>query len=256
MPRPPSPAHRLRLLACLALPAWPLFGLAEAEVMQVASWDRSTNPLVGVSEAVLARLYAEVGQPMRLVDLPARRAGLMLLGGEVDANTHRARDFLDANPGVIAVATPLNQVQLRAYTRAPRLHLAGWADLARWRVAHLRGVVRVEQLMPADVRRTEAGSLGELWRLLATGAADVAILSEPVGSPAQKPAGLQGLRRLDLVLDEHAVHHVLAARHAALAHRLNAALLRLQASGELDALRLSTLQALLQRQGGADNPGP
>jgi polar amino acid transport system substrate-binding protein len=250
MPHPPSPFHRRRLAAGLALLGWAAGVRAQPQPLQIASWDRTTNPLIGISEAVLTRLYADIGQPMQFVDLPARRAGLMLASGEADANTHRARDYLEANPGVVAVATPLGQVQLRAYTRDPTLRLASWSDLPRWRVAHLRGIVRVEQLMPAGTHRVEAGSLRELWRLLATEAADVAILSELAGSPAQRPAGIAGLQRLDLVLDEHTVHHVLAGRHAALALKLNAALQRLQASGELEALRQSTLQALLKRQGG------
>ncbi|MGM9482608.1 substrate-binding periplasmic protein [Roseateles sp. NT4] len=250
MPHTPSRFHRQRVAACLALLCWGLGAKAQPLPLQIGSWDRTTNPLIGISEAVLTRLYADVGQPMQFVDLPARRAGLMLASGEMDANTHRARDYLEANPGVVAVATALGQVQLRAYTRDPTLRLSGWADLPRWRVAHLRGIVRVEQLMPAGVHRVEAGSLRELWRLLATDAADVAILSELAGSPAQRPAGVPGLQRLDIVLDEHTVHHVLAARHAVLAQKLNAALLRLQASGELEMLRQSTLQTLLKRQGG------
>lgn len=250
MPDTPSRSHRLRLAACLALPlGWALPAIAQPP-LQIASWDRVTNPLIGVSEAVLTRLYADIGQPMQFLDLPARRAGLMLASGEADGNTHRARDYLEANPQVVPVATPLGQVQLRAYALDPMLRIRGWADLTRLRVAHLRGVVRVEQLMPAGVHRVEAGSLRELWRLLATEAADVAVLSELAGSPAQRPAGIPGLQRLDLVLDEHPIHHVLASRHAALAQKLNAALLRLQASGELDTLRQSTLQALLKRQGG------
>ena len=252
MSRTPSRFHRQRVAACLALPlGWALGAAAQPQALQIASWDRATNPLIGISEAVLTRLYADVGQPMQFVELPARRAGLMLASGEMDANTHRARDYLEANPGVIAVATPLSQVVLRAYTCDATLRLAGWADLPRWRVAHLRGIVRVEQLMPAGVHHVEAGSLRELWRLLASDAADVAIVSELAGSPAQKPAGIRGLRRLDAVLDEHTVHHVLAARHAALAQKLNAALLRMQASGELEALRQSTLQMLLKRQSGS-----
>jgi len=246
----PSRLHRLRLAACLALPLGWTLPVAAQPPVQIASWDRTTNPLIGVSEAVLTRLYADIGQPMQFLDLPARRAGLQLASGEVDANTHRARDYLEANPGVVAVATPLGRVLLRAYARDATLHITNWADLTRWRVAHLRGVVRVEQLMPAGTHRVEAGSLRELWRLLATDAADVAVLSELAGSPAQKPAGVPGLQRLDIVLDEHTIHHVLAGRHAALAKRLNAALLRLQASGELETLRQSTLQALLKRQGG------
>ena len=249
MPRAPSPFHSQRRAACLALLGWTLPAVAQPP-LQIASWDRATNPLIGVSEAVLTRLYADIGQPMQFLDLPARRAGLMLASGEADGNTHRARDYLDANPQVVAVATPLGQVQLRAYTLDPTLRLTGWADLARWRVAHLRGIVRVEQLMPAGTHRVEAGSLRELWRLLTSEAADVAILSELAGSPAQKPAGVPGLQRLDIVMDEHTVHHVLAGRHAGLAQKLNAALLRLQASGELEALRQATLQALLKRQGG------
>lgn len=252
MPPAPSDRHHLSR-ACLGLALWLACAAGSlAQTIQVASWDRSTNPLIGISEAVLTRLYADVGQPMQFVDLPARRAGLMLAGGEMDANVHRARDYLEANPGVIAVTTPLNHVALRVYTRDPALTLTGWADLSRWRVAHLRGVVRVEQLMPAGVHRIEAGSLRELWRLLATDAADVAILSEPAVSPVQKPAGITGLRRLDLVLDEHTVHHVLAGKHRDLAQKLNTALLRLQASGELEALRQATLQSLLRRQGAAD----
>lgn len=250
MPATPSRFHRQRLAVCLALLGGVVGARAQAPALQIASWDRTTNPLIGISEAVLTRLYADAGQAVHFVDLPARRAGLMLASGEMDANTHRARDYLEANPGVVAVATPLGQVQLRAYTRDASLRLTGWADLPRWRVAHLRGVVRVEQLLPAGVQRVEAGSLRELWRLLATDTADVAIVSELAGSPAQKPAGIAGLQRLDLVLDDHTIHHVLAARHAALAQKLDAALLRLQASGELEALRQSTLQALLKRQGG------
>ena len=250
MPDTPSRLHRLRLAACLALPlGWGLGASAQPMPLHIASWDRTTNPLIGVSEAVLTRLYADVGQPMQFLDLPARRAGLMLASGEVDANTHRAKDYLEANPGIVAVATPLGQVVLRAYTRDPTLRITGWADLTRWRVAHLRGIVRVEQLMPAGTHRVEAGSLRELWRLLSSDAADVAVLSELAGSPMQKPMGMPGLQRLDVVLDEHTVHHVLAARHVALAQKLNAALLKLQASGELETLRQSTLQALLKRQG-------
>lgn len=247
MPPKPLLVSRRHLLCCLAAPS---LAAAQPEPVQVASWDRTTNPLIGISEAVLTRLYADVGQPMRFVDLPARRAGMALVSGDVDANVHRASDFLEAHPGLVAVATPLSHVVLRAYTCNPTLNVTGWADLPRWRVAHLRGVLRVEQLMPGGVRRVEAGSLKELWRLLATDAADVAIISELAGGPAQRPAGIAGLRRLDLVLDEHTVHHVLAARHAALAQKLNADMLRLQASGELEALRQSTLRALLRQQGG------
>jgi hypothetical protein len=226
-------------------------GASEPAPVRVGTWDRDGNLLIGVSEALLARLYADVGQPMVFVDLPTRRAGQLLTQGQLDANVHRASDFLSANPEVIAVPTPLNRVAMRAYTVQPTLQAVHWKDLAALRVAHLRGVLRVEQLMLPNQRRVESASVRDLWRLLATDVADVVLVNEMASAPAQHPSGLPELRRLEHVFDEHPVHHVLWATQARLASRLNTALIALQSSGNLDGLQQSALAGLMRRQGGA-----
>lgn len=218
--------------------------------VRVGTWDREGNVLIGVSEALLTRLYADIGQPMVFVDLPTRRAGQLLTQGQLDANVHRAPDFLHANPDVIAVPTPLNRVAMRAYTLQPNLQAAHWKDLPALRVAHLRGVLRVEQLMLPGQRHIESGSVRDLWRLLANDVADLVLVNEMASAPAQRVAGMPELRRLEHVFDEHVVHHVLWASQARLASRLNTALLALQSNGGLDALQQTALASLMRRQVG------
>lgn len=256
----PTLPNRWRRAAGLGLPLG-LLGLvgllpgqraqAAPKAVQVATWDRESNPLIAISEALLTRAYADIAQAVAFIELPARRAGLMLARGEVDANVHRAQDFAQANPQLLWVSTPLNRVALRVYTREPQGVVSNWADLARLRVAHIRGVVRIEQLLPAPAQRVEAASLADVWRLLSTGTADVAVVSEMLRGPGLAPVGL---RRLEVVLDEHTLHHMLGPQHSDLARRLNAALQRLQASGEAEALRQATLLAFQRRPAPADSP--
>lgn len=135
MCRTAPPVSRRLALAGLAAGLTPLHSAGAAEAtsappVRVGTWDREGNLLIGVSEALLTRLYADIGQPMVFVDLPTRRAGQLLAQGQLDANVHRASDFLSANPEVIAVPTPLNRVAMRAYTVQPALQAGNWKDLA------------------------------------------------------------------------------------------------------------------------------
>lgn len=228
------------LLALLAKAA-----AAAEPAVRIASWDRSSDPLTTVSEAVLQRAYQELGQKLEFVELPNRRALQALLAGEVDGNLHRVKSLAESQPGLVRVEVPIGTSTVRAYTQRPELELSSWAQLKGLRVAYQRGILRIEQLLPAGALRVEASSSHELFRLLASGGADLALSTEPGQAPPLRRA--TGLRRLEVVLDEHALHHYLDARHAELAKRLNLALRKLQASGELDNLRRHTLQAWLQQ---------
>ena len=196
---------------------------------------------------MLQRAYQELGQKVELVELPNRRALQALLTDEVDGNLHRVKALADSQPGLIRVEVPIGSSTVRAYTLRPDLELSGWAQLKGMKVAYQRGVLRVEQLLPAGTVRIEASSSNELFRVLVSGGADLALSTEPGQAPPLRSA--MGLRRLDVVLDEHALYHYLDARHAELARRLSLALRKLQASGELDIVRRHALQVWLQQNG-------
>ena len=139
--------------------------------------------------------------------------------------------------------TPLNRVAMRAYTVQPALQ-AGPGDLAL-QATHLRGVLRVEQLMLPHQRRIESATSGGCWPLMWL----MWCWSTRVASaPAQRVAGLPELRRLEHRLRRAPVHHVLCSTQSRLASRLNNALAASQASGALEAVRQSALVGLMRRQ--------
>ncbi len=249
MPSRLAPLRRATLSLLLALAA-ELASAAEPAV-RIASWGRGSDPLTAVSEAVLKRAYLELGLKLEFVELPNRRALQALLAGEVDGNLHRVKALAESQPGLVRVEVPIGTSTVRAYTLRSDLELASWSQLKGLRVAYQRGVLRVEQLIPAGALRVEASSSHELFRLLASGGADLALSTEPGQAPPLRRA--TGLRRLEVVLDEHALHHYLDARHAELARRLALALRRLQASGELDSVRRHALHAWLPATGSASD---
>ncbi len=225
-----------RLLLVLAPPAMP-------QVLQIGSWDRDSDPLTRASEAVMAKAYADVEQPVAFVDLPIRRALFMLLGGELDGNLHRKAE-LDAPAGtLVRIDTPINATQVRAYTRDPALTTLSWATLAGKRVGFRRGVLIIEMNLPPAAVRAEAKSEAEVLRMLASGMIDVGLAAEPSGYALPDMASKLHLRRLDGALVEIPLFHYLHARHQGLAVRLDRVLKRMQANGEIDAIRQRAMTA-------------
>jgi len=236
----------LRLLTCLTVLLCSSAALAQPVPLRIGSWDRDSDPLTAVSEAVLSRAYAELGQPLEFVALPNRRALQAMQAGELDGNLHRVYEFAAAHPELLRIAPPINTSAVRIYTYdAKRVQPHDWAQLQGLRVAYQRGVLRIEQMLPAGARRVEAGSVNELFKLLAAGIADVALCTEPAQAPPLRRLGK--LKRLEQPLEEHLLYHYLGARQAELAPRLTAVLQRLQASGELEAIRQAALQAYLRQ---------
>lgn len=238
------PNPRRRFCLCLA------FGVlaaasgrapaAEAAApLRIALTDRR-NTQTDLSEAVLRRAYAEIGQPVEFVPLPSRRGLDMLLSGAVDGNAHRVAELAAAQPTLVRVDPPVALSEVRVYAgRGARL--GGWAGLAGRRVTYQRGVLAIERRLPDGALRVEANDDPDAFRHLKAGLAEIAVIVEPRQAP---PAALPDeFRRLDLVLETIPLHHYLHARHRAVAARLGEALQRLEASGELASVRQRVLQS-------------
>ena len=63
----------------------------QAQTLRIGTWDQKSDTLTGGGEAILAQAYAELKQPVEFVELPSRRAMVMMLGGELDGNVFASR---------------------------------------------------------------------------------------------------------------------------------------------------------------------
>jgi len=227
------------LALCMTLLCLPC---SAAEPLRIASWNRNSEPASQAAEAVLSRAYAELAQPIEFVELPVRRALRALLAGEVDANLYRVAALAQEQPQLSRVDTPVLTLAVYSYANKGGPRPASWSDLAGLRVAHLRGVLLIERQLPAETRRVEAASVDELFRLLALQMVDVVVTVEPRLAVPLGQRMRPAFSRAEVELAELPMHHYLSDRHAELAHRLDAVLARLKASGELDRLLQRSLQ--------------
>jgi len=215
-----------------------------AEPLRIASWSRNSEPATVAAEAVLSRAYAELDQPIEFIELPVRRALRALLAGEVDANLYRIAALAQEQPQLRRVDTPVLTLAAYSYASKGGPRPVSWDDLTGLRVAHLRGVLLIEQQLPAEARRVEAASVEELFRLLALQMVDIVVTVEPrLAVPLGQRMGTTFVRA-EAELAALPMHHYLGERHAELARRLDAVLARMRASGELDRL---LQRRLLQR---------
>ncbi len=216
---------------------------AHAQTLHIGSWDRKTDPLTKVGEAVLSQAYAELQQPVEFVDLPIRRAMSMMLRGDLDGNLFRVAWLADEQPSLFRVDPPVTFMEVRVYAAKPIFKASQWSQLSKLRVVYQRGALVVERNLPEDSVRVEAAAIGELFRILARGMADVGLIVEPVQSEPHALAAAVGVVRLDGAVEHTALHHYLLASHQAFGIRLGGVLKRMSTSGEMQSIAQKALQA-------------
>jgi polar amino acid transport system substrate-binding protein len=218
-----------------------------AAPLRISHSDDTNDAVLVTSKEVVQRAYALVGEPVEFVGIPLRRSLAMLLAGQVDGNLHRTAELAAEQPSLVRVATPLNVMQVRAYSIKPGMAAESWAQLSELRVAYRRGILAIERNLPVNTRRIEANSSADLFRMLAMGIADVALLGEPAQSEPNPLAEPVHANRVASVLHEELLYHYVLAKHGALAERLNTTLLAMQASGETRKIRQQAMQRFDER---------
>ena len=213
-----------------------------ADTLHIGSWDRKTDAMVVVAEAILSQAYAEVGQPVDFQEYPIRRAMVMMLNGELDGNVFRIAALSNEQPSLYRVETPINFTEVRVYAANPMYWPSNWSQLTGLRVVYQRGTLVVERNLPAHCQPVEAGSIVEMFRLLSYGVADVALAVEPALSKPHLLSNAYGIRRSDGVIERIPLHHYLVGKHRETGVRLNTVLKRMASSGEMQAIANKTLK--------------
>lgn len=224
---------------CLLLAA-----ATQAQTLRIGSWDRKTDQLVLATEAILSQAYAELRQPVEFVELPVRRAMVMMLSGDIDGNLYRIASLAEEQPALFRVEPAVGMTEIRAYVTNPALKAATWSQLAGLRVAYQRGALIVERNLPPTSQSLEGSNIAEQFRMLGRGMADVVLIVEPANNKPHALAKAAGAMRTDTALELIPLHHYLLGSHREFGLRLGAVLARMSANGELQAIRTKALNTM------------
>lgn len=209
----------------------------QAQTLHIGTWDQKSDTLTAGGEAILTHAYAELKQPVEFVDLPSRRAMVMMLNGELDGNVFRIAGLATEQPALYRVETPIAATEIRVYAVDAKRQAGTWKQLDGLRVAFLRGTLLIERNLPLGAHRVEAGSIVEMLRLLQRDTVDVIVMSDPIQSRPHPLARAAGIARLEGVLETTPLYHYLLGQHRELGMRLNTVLKRMAASGEMQEIR-------------------
>jgi len=204
-------------------------GLALAQSWRVGSFEDSL--LAAPFQQLLTEAYGRVGLQPRFEPLPLRRAEQMLLAGELDADLARAEAFTNRHPDLHRVAVPLREVEYVAFGRPPCAARLVPGEPTGLRLALPRGTRVLEGLFPA-AQLVQAADGREALRYAQRSMVDLAIV--PVTPALRMAAQREGLCAVAEPVLVVRLFHVLHARHAEWAPRLQQALLELEREGRIE----------------------
>lgn len=190
-----------------------------------------------VAARLLTEVYRLAGLELVVEPMPAPRAGLLALSGEVDGELIRTEAHGQRNPRLLRIDPPYYRIQVQAFSLASRrVQVGSRADLARYKLAAIRGLSYVPELTPGHPALTLAQNSEQMFRMLQAGRVDLALDSGLAARHVLERLGLREQLSASPELARYELFHYLHPRHRALAPRIAAAIQRLKASGELERL--------------------
>lgn len=157
------------LLMCL----FSSFSQAEEDIIFAVDFS-SDHKLFNIGEQVLEEISKRVGEPMKLISVPAKRSSILLKKKEIDAELARIGEYEEKVSFAIKVVEPIVEVSQHAYSYNLDIVVNSWESLRPYRIVALRGSWIVETYMP-DHEVVWVGSMDAAFKFLMRGRADLFI---------------------------------------------------------------------------------
>lgn len=249
-PRPAQPARR-QLLSCTIGFALVTFGAAPATaetVLRIARLENIPDQLVGGE--ILKAVYQRLNIVIEFVDLPAKRSLVESSQGRVDGEVHRILAVQNEFPSLIPVRPSINYIEPSAFVKQRDFRIDGWSSIAPYSIGIVRGVGSSERGTNGMGRVEAVATMDQLMQMLDSGRIEVAVNDRFSGVLVNKRLRLDtALRPLSPALERIPLYHFLHERHRDLVPRLEAVVRAMEASGELERLRLEITTRMLRDAG-------
>lgn len=231
-PVPPAMSRReLMAAGLLSLIACPL---QAADSLTITTVSRSGGS--GVAARLLAEIYRQAGLLLQLEVLPAPRAAMMSLSGQMDGDLIRIPSYGQDHPQLVRVDPAYYRLSVRAYSMPDRfVHVRTREDLQHYSVGVIRGMAYAQDLTVQHPALTLTQSSTQMFRMMQAGRLDL-VLSSTLAAQVS----IEQLRLKEVVvspeLARFELHHYLHLRRKDLAPRIGETIRRMKLSGELERL--------------------
>lgn len=203
-----------------------------------------------VGGEILREVYARLNIKLDFIDVEAKRALALSNAGETDGEIQRIANISKDYPALIQLSPPINYIEPTAFTTGLKFDVQGWESIKDYQVGIVRGVGSSEAGTRDMPHVQRANSLAELVKMLDRERFDLLVTDLFSGQVEIKKQHLES--RIAPVLPPLSriyVYHYLHESHRALVPSIEAVILDMTKSGELEQLRARLVSEMLQQIG-------
>ena len=177
-------------------------------------------------EFKVIQAYKNIGIDAEIMHLPAKRSLLEALhSGWVDAELGRVADAQEFLTSYLKVPVPLFYADVVAVSTQQGLNLTGWHQLKMHQVITLRGMIGItNRLEKHDIDFQQSTSLNQIYKMLASQRADVAILPSAFATKEVLADSVNSTEFTINKIDQEPIYHFVHQRHKQLIPKLTKSL--------------------------------
>lgn len=191
-----------------------------------------------VGEVILREIYHRADMDIEITPMPGRQALQEASSGSKDGETLRIYALGERERRLIRVPTPLSDLKTTAFVKmGSNISVSSREDLARHRCAIVSGVLHTHTITKRLRDVVEVGDPAEMFRLIQTDAAEIALTSHLDGLANLRRARIEDIGPVEPTLRTLELFHYVHESKADVVPIIDAIAKDMAASGELAELR-------------------
>lgn len=187
-------------------------------------------------EEVIIELYSRAGIEVELKDIPIERALISSNSGMTDGELVRALEVLESFPNLVAVPTPITDIDVLVYFNNENFNSLTHEELKEYTIAIVRGITAVENYSEEfDVKVVK--DLETLFRIINNNRLSIGLAPELFSIDQIHSMGFFNIYRSEKPLFKVELYHMLNKKHEDLISKLENVLIEMISDGTIDNLR-------------------
>jgi polar amino acid transport system substrate-binding protein len=194
------------------------------------------NAFHDAAAAIIRKAYQKLGIAIVFKTLPGERSLQLSNDSVIDGELVRVAGIAKLYANLIRIPVSHVTAEQMAFGRDATIVINGWQSLAHYKLAFHRGY-KVAEENTKNMNRYETRTDQAAFRMVASGRMDLALANRFTGEKVIRDLKLTNVVMLRPPVEVDPLFHYLNKKHAELVPQITAVLRRMEADGEIKAIR-------------------
>ena len=191
-----------------------------------------------VGSKIVKEIYGRLKIPVKIIDMPAKRALISATEGSVDGDLSRIMRVQEVAPTLIRLSPHVNQIEGIVYTKIPDLKVEGLDSIKDYRIGIRRGIQWSDDATKGFKHVEVIHHNESLVQVLNLDRVDIILTARFIAMIQLKKLNLENvIRPISPPLAKFRLYNYMHVKHRKLVPIIEDLLVKMYVSGELQKLR-------------------